>query len=316
MGCFNGTCQISQLPIHSGEKVRFLLLTKNPYTMDSYRRDGETFNPRAGTEGVYSGDFWYPELVPIRASYDDYGSVEDVDTECLNWQYWKYFLDQRIVEREKGDGSCWDYSVKKGMDLDKLLIALQNGCLLLRDDYYRQDMQLPVSQTMIREDVYQSMLGIKIQDDLNLCKPGKIGEPHTPETIFNHGMELFNSKEMDKGFLVPASKNHKEILVFSDEYNFDNKFITGLRSQEGARGIKPYRGWIVENIQSVTKEKATDLIRDISDFQYIQSMVSFLRKTWHPGTGCGSQSSNLKMVNQHSKSVAKIASELYKKHKY
>ena len=66
MGCFAYTCAISGLPIDSGDKVRYLLLTKNPYFS------------HAGSIVMPDGE-WFPRTFPIKAWYNDYGSVEHID---------------------------------------------------------------------------------------------------------------------------------------------------------------------------------------------------------------------------------------------
>ena len=63
MGSFATTCAVSELPIEAGDKVRYLLLSSNPYI-----------------EGVkcHTSDLWFPRTYPVQAVYNDYGSIENI----------------------------------------------------------------------------------------------------------------------------------------------------------------------------------------------------------------------------------------------
>ena len=69
MGSWNGTCGVSQLPIISGDKVRLFILIPNQ--IDGIKEEPNSF--------VYSTDLFKPIGLPIRASYSDYGAVEDIE---------------------------------------------------------------------------------------------------------------------------------------------------------------------------------------------------------------------------------------------
>lgn len=67
MGCFCGTCGITNLPIEGGAAVRLLLLREAPY--------GAAARPN-GPSGVT--DLYQPIGLPISGSYDDYGGITAV----------------------------------------------------------------------------------------------------------------------------------------------------------------------------------------------------------------------------------------------
>ena len=69
MGSWNGTCGVSQLPIISGDKVRLFILIPNQ--IEGIKEEPNSF--------VYSTDLFRPLGLPIRASYSDYGAVEDIE---------------------------------------------------------------------------------------------------------------------------------------------------------------------------------------------------------------------------------------------
>ena len=68
MGSWNGTCGMSQLPIHSGDKVKLILLKKHPFTKSSM----------IGNGFCNSDDLFRPLYIPLEGTYNSYGSIEDI----------------------------------------------------------------------------------------------------------------------------------------------------------------------------------------------------------------------------------------------
>ena len=115
MGSFDYTCSVSGLPISEGEPVRFLILTENPF----YRPAGMTCE---------MGDIWSPRCFPLKAVYNDYGSVEEIQEGfCLN--LWFNGLQKDLVEQGTGDNVCHDIATDRDMGMDTFLSALQEGRL-------------------------------------------------------------------------------------------------------------------------------------------------------------------------------------------
>lgn len=69
MGCWNGTCGVSNLPITHGTKVRGFILVPNQY--------GEQKIP-LGNGPCYSTDLFVPMSIAIRGEYNDYGAMENI----------------------------------------------------------------------------------------------------------------------------------------------------------------------------------------------------------------------------------------------
>ena len=68
MGCWNGTCGISQMPILAGQKIWAFLIGIGGYTD----------NPSSSGH-CYSTDLGFPMTLPIRGVYNDYGGIEDIE---------------------------------------------------------------------------------------------------------------------------------------------------------------------------------------------------------------------------------------------
>ncbi len=117
MGSFASTCCVSGLPIEAGDDVRYFLLTKNPYDDDNLR--------------CYIHDLFYPRVYPIRAQYNDYGSIENFEKGAAR----EAFLDGLkldLVELGWGNNSCHDTSTSKKMTFEHMLEAAWEGRLSVR----------------------------------------------------------------------------------------------------------------------------------------------------------------------------------------
>lgn len=65
MGCFNGTCAVTQLPIRSGDKVRLFFIVKHE---NQFYLGPNLFSP---------SDLWKLFSLPLLGEYNDYGSIEN-----------------------------------------------------------------------------------------------------------------------------------------------------------------------------------------------------------------------------------------------
>lgn len=126
MGSFDYTCAISGLPIGAGDAVRFMLLTQNPY------HRGKT----AGGNACSQSDIWFPRTYPLRGVYNDYGSVEDLQT-GPQADAWLTGFGRDLVEKGWGDNACHDVPTRKGMSMEDLLNATQKGRVHVRQDVGR-----------------------------------------------------------------------------------------------------------------------------------------------------------------------------------
>lgn len=105
------------------------------------------------------------------------------------------------------------------------------------------------------------------------------------------------------------------MFLFEDPSS--NSFFS-FRGGEGVgEGLNAYCKWVAQNLTTgklkQNSKQYKELIKDVSDFMYVRFLYSCLRKTWHPGTGCGSQGSELKMSAMYYENLAKIARNSDKK---
>jgi len=108
MGCWNGTCAITNLPIYAGEKVYVFFLKEGAF-YDKYT--GNHCDP---------DNYYMLEPLYFEGEYNDYGSVESITGDFADLIL-KNICDN-LFEMEKGENQYHDVEVKKeGMSLEKLL---------------------------------------------------------------------------------------------------------------------------------------------------------------------------------------------------
>lgn len=117
MGSFAGTCCISGLPIEAGDAVRYFLLTQNPYCTGGFVCE--------------SHGRWVPRTWPIRAKYNDYGSIEGWETGPVQALIMRG-LQADLIEVGVGNNSIHDVAVKKDMPFEDLLNAVWEGRVMVK----------------------------------------------------------------------------------------------------------------------------------------------------------------------------------------
>lgn len=118
MGSFAYTCAVSGLPIECGDRVRYFLLTKNPY-----------HNGAENTCSIH--DLWFPRTFPLCGIYNDYGSVEEIAVNAEQ-EVWLEGFEKDMIEQGWGENTIHDVSTKKNMKFNELLNAIQEGRILVQ----------------------------------------------------------------------------------------------------------------------------------------------------------------------------------------
>lgn len=67
MGCWNGTCGVTQLSLPHGERIAYFLIAN----VNDHEGNDQGF--------CYVDDIWCPIALPIYGKYNDYGSIEDIE---------------------------------------------------------------------------------------------------------------------------------------------------------------------------------------------------------------------------------------------
>lgn len=144
MGCWNATCTLSNLPIHSGEKILAI-----PIAETHYPHNGNYPYP----DSIYS-----PIMPPLYGSYDGYGSIENCDN-----------LTVEVVEGffqtlKENDVLC-------GIDSDDSLQDMF-GLMCRGDVYFQHSVEarkLQTSVAFVRQDIFET-LSAQAQNEETYCQ--------------------------------------------------------------------------------------------------------------------------------------------------
>lgn len=123
MGCWNGTCMISNLPIVGGEPVVGYLI--------EYFSWGKDYSGRC-----YSNDLANPFGLSIRGCYDEYGSIESVNQNSIAVKYIKHLFKEDDFYELLND------IVEDGRTIKLNRTGKENG----------------VGLVMIRQDIFNSLI--------------------------------------------------------------------------------------------------------------------------------------------------------------
>jgi hypothetical protein len=138
MGCWNGTCGLSGLPITHGEEM---------YVFPIVSVNADSF--------CYASALYRPVVLPFLAEYNDYGGGEKcsgvgLEINMLN-------IKNKLVEMEVGDNKYHDIAVKReGFDTDAFFEACHKSRLKFVNpmkNYPGRPPENDVFFTMVRKDV-------------------------------------------------------------------------------------------------------------------------------------------------------------------
>ncbi|TXH08148.1 MAG: hypothetical protein E6R04_11300 [Spirochaetes bacterium] len=318
MGSWQATCNISQLPITPGTPVRVLFLARCPYSMDPSNelRIGEGNNSR---EGCYSTDFWYPRTAPLKAIYADYGQVEKVETGLALDMFWEQ-LSKDMLEVPRGENPYHDPAATKDMTWDEMWDVTTKGRLRVNGSYGEfeypsegtdqekwrnrkpaKPRALPVCAVMVREDVWQAMLNLRNPWELFVLgegfKKGNVQE------FANQIMKAFGPSEFhDKELARNMALRECGVDRIAPPFTLGPEFYVGQAMDR-----------VSEGKLKLDSPELTELVTKLAELAHVCLLYSVLRKTWHPGTGCGSQSTEYETTAQFHEAMANIGYDLFEK---
>lgn len=252
MGSFAATCAISHLPVHHGDPVRFILLTQSPYDTA----------------------VWHPRTWPIRALYNDYGSIEEVESGPLR-DVILVGLHRDIDEPPVPE------------TFDALLEALREQRVYVAKDLKDSDL-LPVRQAMIREDVYQALLRFMVQGS----KPG---------TYKTETMDL-SDYQADVARFASAYHAGDELrrLCIADTIHIGSRWIAGDEV--------PFVLGLASHARMLLAMSPT-LPSCIAEFSLILDALFHLRHAWQPQDHSQPQFGDWAAHAQFHAALAQIAEE-------
>lgn len=304
MGCWNGTCSISNLHIHAGKRVMVFILSKNN------RPDSL----------CYSNALYSPCLFPFYGEYDDYGGVENCTGETL-----PLLLDtikSKLFEYDLGENKYHDIEVKaENFNIELLFAADHEGRLAISeyDPYGRSAYNAGIS-SQSEQDKLDNLY-------MKLLKPGYMKQELTHITIHGDIADAILTKYYISNYVgegkgtvgygncynhiyfkdivdaIPAAvdlckkldPNILDILGFRALGSSDNIALTWLqdlnnRSHEFS--IMSFIGLVDQLMRNGQWDSIPAIFESALTGLWIDTYMNRTRKLWVPTGGKGSQSSD------------------------
>lgn len=309
MGCWNGTCGLSGLPINVGTEMYVFPI------VESYR---DSF--------CYSTALYRPSVLPFRAEYNDYGGGEDCGGVGLD-----ILMDgikSRLVEMEVGENQYHDIAVKREeFDVDKFFEACHESRLLFKNilsGYEGQPKTKNVFFTMVRKDVVDRLWN---EWSFDFWKPRDMKE--IPEGFESDQYYIKNVTYAKLAEMIPDYLEHQasesiseHIQVAIDAYvangendkaedmkdfwqreaffregkrehmlssSFGHAFGTGYAGG-GFANFADIKEKILDAYLGNNKEVAYEIMRECLVGIMVNSYMEHIRKVWTPPMHQGSQS--------------------------
>lgn len=143
MGCWNGTCGLSNLPILHGDKVVCFIVKKDDYENKI-------------SHECYPWDHSSPLTFPLIGYYDDYGGIENIEpSPHIDFiiKYFKKIFDDGLL-------NCDKYYGKKGINtIDDVIQLVVCGCF--KGTVHKRYFGL----YMVHYDLYMKMSNYKLTND-------------------------------------------------------------------------------------------------------------------------------------------------------
>lgn len=259
MGCWNGTCMISNLPILNREEVKLVFLS-------SYY---EKFSLGNNSGYCYTTDLLSPAFFPITGKYNDYGIIDDIQKD------WAYDLTVSILKKtyeaiEVEEKEIVDFS------LDEFIRGIERGSLKVceKNDIFKPS---KFSFVMIRKDIWDGIVQ-NTKNNLNYWNDDMKGE----EDLYIDGITFIDRKIKS---LIDSIDRMKE--VFGDDY--DNRLIGhGLFFSMEDRFFNKtmHLDYMISNMELVKS--------DYVELTLIKTFLENTRKGWMVQAGKGSQNDDIR----------------------
>lgn len=243
MGCFYGTCSITGLPIRQGDAVTAVIVSNRG-------RSGGKENSLSLTGAVSADDSIFPVSGLIHGLYNDYGSIEQVETGPLG-PLWTSNLSKSFnLSFEDMDQAMEDISRDEVAGL---------GLWMARNDVVCEILATPFEDTWINDAFAER--------DALLLRSVR----HLIASIPTMAEPTATIRELQE---------HLEVVR---ERSFNAPNIGSLQSQFFIHLMQPeaYRDWSVDSAET--------MCREYSMLCRLNSMLGDLRRTWGPLSGRGSQ---------------------------
>lgn len=293
MGCWNGTCGISQLPILAGTKVKAYLMLQSEFAQGI-----------GGSGTCYTTGYFRPWFFPVSAEYNDYGSIERIQEDwnskymLATFQKWLAAGEVKILGDE---AEINDPGVKAFKTLDQVFDCVERGALVFKNHGETFDKAqekwvptggyLKIGMFMVLDNVHHDLIA---EADRFLKSPEN--DYYMKRDTEDRKKALDTIKKIRETRANPPVATEKTGLELSDEVLeamasmrdiWVDRFLGDLIEEHCA--FKHYKT-VLYDPAAVSVE---DFFSMLNDVRSICTAMSYLRKMWFPQTGQGSQSEEL-----------------------
>lgn len=282
MGCWNGTCAITNVPVTHGEEVVVMLLVQQPREIESL---------------CYPTAFWRPYPFYFFGKYNDYGAVEECHGELL--PYILEDIKHRLVSMELGENEYHDIAVDPAaFDIDLLFEADHEQRLFIRsesvwkcradDEFAGCENKLRLEHIIIRKDVWNGLMTEyyteSYRDENKRYLPALIEIGHAEvQKLIDERDEQAASGDSDKDKAV-----EKLLRMWERRSNYDNPFHWVKESAKFCDTYEPIE--LVEKL--IEHDRIPDALAAVEQMcamYWLDSYMNNGRRMWSPQSGAGSQ---------------------------
>jgi hypothetical protein len=292
MGCWNGTCFLSHLPIHAGEEIKIIFLEKT---------DEEAFTNNTGV--CYSNTFFRPIYFPISGKYDDYGGIEDVKMDFITTQGLDIF--KKYIGGEKSNLIYINNRERKEWSWENIWRSIERniGTFYLEEEDDEINFGKNIIGIMIRQDVWDRVVEIQLESK----------HSWDDERI----IDILNRKWVDVDKL-------DEIDVIREWKKYDNfdKFFNLFSQKMLFRSF-----YDLFDKSKIRDDKLTNLLenKEVNDLELFKKYIFEIyaininlgetRRIWgHSGSGAGSQSDNWELYQKIYQAYGDISNKKIKEY--
>lgn len=306
MGCWNGTCGISQLSITAGKKVKAVVIVND-------------FSLPEASGFCYNSDYASPYSFVFEGDYNDYGSVENIKDTKSTRLFKEFFAEglknnsievkpdsyydkEMFGDEEKNYSELSFENIVKIMERDRVSVKIKNyvtnedvwtnmGIFMVHNDVYESVRDSLFNSTYydtkdIKEDIIAQDCLFAVEDMFEK------NEEHTEDEL----LELFKN-EQDKEEKNRLMKMIVNLNSFGDNgwdmrIRKSSDYSNQVRILKGGEGsdstaFNSYHRMLTNNYNPSEKQEIIDMLSEM--IILINIMVS-LRKPWASQPGKGSQS--------------------------
>lgn len=264
MGCWNGTCGVSQIPILSGMKVKAYLILQSPYA------------EAIGGAGVcYTTAHFRPWFLPVNAEYNDYGSVENIEMDwnasymLSKFQQWLKKGDVRILENDECEINSPD--IEKFTKLEDVFDCVERGALVFKHG----KKELRVGMLLVLDGIFTAMVN---EATRYISSKSCYWEKHDKEERKKFHASAVKVRE------TASKEKSKDTELYELLYEMQLDLRLGGLIEENL-AFKHYKEEIA-NPKGVDIDTLCDALEKNARFCLTMDV---LRKLWIPQTGQGSQ---------------------------